>query len=645
MGLSVFKYCDTPWPVQVAFLVALYVLCRYGIDRSDFLCDNKDFPTVARNLTFVRTLSYETCDDLVGQRLVLVYGALLARELNRQLILPYNYEGTCTGAGCNNRTGEAAYLTLHAFVHQLKRSGLRLYYDGEAILSSRPLFVNITALKDPVSHLQWAYHDVNHIHVSCPLYRVNGSYVHRSLNQNVQLWLTALQTTADVVSSAARIAHSIADRLDKTYNLFYVPSTTKWPYDCSTMSAVASGACRVFPAQDQLQRLYATFDRHTPIYALQELADGPEKLYHDVFFSQLRDAGYTVVTNHDLKVDSMPESLKQAVLYELCMRAGKFLGHSFSTMAALVVLQRRLMNKWSGYYNYEQSLLSMRLPLEKTPWLFVYEGKEDDLMLHAAIISGVTLGHLQPYCLATTELSPDLKRWLIAAGVIVVKADNLVVQHLPAADRSDLELLRSPALVLHYLPGIEQYNHVLFTAANVFFLKEVRVPSAHTHSRVTGMGKAGDCEGTGLFIKTNALYSGKADFLRYVISNQQHKTPQGKICTFSSLMEFYNGSQYMNNVEPKFYTVASVLGTSETALVHFDTILPKDYVKFFQKGTCPVDGNSCIVGLKNGACVYGLQWCSVIGNEAGELCQELKLACQALFNSKYLQTTCSTVRT
>lgn len=113
-----------------------------------------------------------------------------------------------------------------------------------------------------------------------------------------------------------------------------------------------------------------------------------------------------VLTFQDVLADEHLTPEQRALIeYELGLHAQKFIGHSFNTLSALLLLVR---TGWSSYYNYQDDIpLAQYVPFFPVPWVFTYttRGGSYDYQVKMAVTSALRMGTLVPYCVY--EGSPD----------------------------------------------------------------------------------------------------------------------------------------------------------------------------------------------------------------------------------------------
>ncbi|GBF93895.1 hypothetical protein Rsub_06894 [Raphidocelis subcapitata] len=310
--------------------------------------------------TQVRTLSFSVCNGFANQRLSLVFGLVIAKQLGRVVVLP---QMLLNGMQTSDENREASdtpsstpfeeFYDLQALRAALAPFHMRLltHVQGAALPPSRSS-ANVTlAGSKPIESVvdHFALHqNRDHISMDCPaLYLATG--VVQAESKFIRAVLMGLRPS-HTVEGYIRAA---VERLG-TFNFLHLRIERDWQAHCkrwaalSAMDGVVRDNCFNHTIDVHRAMTAMGFDRHVPVYIGSQWEQVRPRLVAESL-SGMAAAGFTPIRSRS--ADSLPRELAALVDFELAMRAERFLGNSVSSFSALVILERHYRGLWAGYYN------------------------------------------------------------------------------------------------------------------------------------------------------------------------------------------------------------------------------------------------------------------------------------------------------
>ncbi|GIL81751.1 hypothetical protein Vretimale_1367 [Volvox reticuliferus] len=317
--------------------------------------------------------------------------------------------------------------------------------------------------------------------------------------------------------------------------------------------------------------------------------------------------------------------------YFLAMRAERFIGNSVSTFAALGLLERRRRGQWAAYYNGGNIPLASLMPgLHRLPWVFTYNSWSPDYeyMLRGAVRSALATHSFTPYCIFQGDASSPIAAWLRSQGV-------RLITHTPAWREQLLEkarvrakdnvhhshLFKTPDMLvatfqrvdLPVVPVLDQYTYVLYTDADVYFRKPIRLDDF-------GLPLPNSVSMSYEFVDTFPYNAG------VIVANLP--TMRQNYAAFIAMMLANDNGLYYTNYGPadqgimnKFYEtdlrgrmLSQVFNTKpynafdpNAFIVHFHGPKPHELLSFITTGKCDFF-TVCESSFLNGLCTYTGEW-------------------------------------
>ncbi|KAG2499755.1 hypothetical protein HYH03_002687 [Edaphochlamys debaryana] len=300
------------------------------------------------------------------------------------------------------------------------------------------------------------------------------------------------------------------------YNFIHLRIENDWVQHCERWEAIHDGIVRdnCYNNTDAIGERLALFgfSNATTLYVgsyWQDVEPGRKERA----MAQLAAQGYRVVTSAEVLplvaagktgagggLAGRGREYMAMLEYFVGMRSDRFIGNSVSTFAALALLERRHAGRWAAYYNGGNiPLASVLPPLHRLPWVFTYNSWSPgyDYMLKAAVRSANAHRSLKPYCIfsgseAEREANGSLsiRQWLLEQNVTIIThkpawRDTLLakaksrakenVQHSHLFKTPDMLVSTFQRVDLPVVPVLDQYTYVLYTDADVFFRRPIRL--------------------------------------------------------------------------------------------------------------------------------------------------------------------------
>ncbi|KAG2445065.1 hypothetical protein HYH02_008932 [Chlamydomonas schloesseri] len=328
----------------------------------------------------------------------------------------------------------------------------------------------------------------------------------------------ALQAASDWAAAAYGPA--------RPFNFIHLRIENDWIEHCRRWESIRDGIvrdnCYRHTEEVAAQLALFGFSNSTPLY-VGSYWDDVEPGRREQALAKLRAAGYILVTSADVFPSSSSSSsaggaagasgaggaaaaaaapnplegrgreYRAMIEYFVGLRAQRFIGNSVSTFAALAMLERRRAGRWAAYYNGGNIPLASVLPLlHRLPWVFTYNSwsGQYDYLLKGAVRSALATRSFQPYCIFMGNESAAIHTWLVAHNVTVIshtpawreqllalagrKAQNNVA-HSHLYKTPDSLVSTFQRVDLPVVPVLDQYSYVLYTDADVFFRRPIRL--------------------------------------------------------------------------------------------------------------------------------------------------------------------------
>ncbi|GAB4815033.1 hypothetical protein N2152v2_002079 [Parachlorella kessleri] len=556
----------------------------------------------------IRTLSFTVCNGFANQRLALLNGVIVGKELNRAVVLPQLiaagrqedpsvtvYEGI---AG----VPMSMFYNTTLFGAALERLGVRVVSKA-AEGSSRVVPENETE-----AALQQSFAE-DHLQFGCPLLRLGPEVMLRN-EQLVFASLSAMLPNDTLGRLVSRGVHSLR-ALSPTgvYNMLHLRLESDWLTHCSSWrfgSTADNCFTNTLSVDEHISiknispdvPLYVTYDRE---------AVSKPILAH--VLGRIQSAGYHIVERTDiLPTVQLPRELAALLEYYIALSAHKYIGNSVSTFSALAILEREHQGTWASYYNMGDIPLAAFLPLYRMPWVFTYNGASPrvNYMIKAAVVSARE-ARLTPFCVYNGTTQDPMYVWLQENGVRVVMH---VPQWLPDMQRvfpvAKSNVGWSPLyksfeslfgtfqrIDVPIVAELEEFNYVLFTDADVVFERKITLqdfaqPLPVSLAMAYEMDNIFPCNAGVALLNLPYLRATYEEFVGFVFSNptlyyegygpgdqgalnQFYAESMGRKC---SLSEAFNAKPHKNGNLDKPY------------IVHFHGPKPMDYLRWEHDGSC-----------------------------------------------------------
>lgn len=190
-----------------------------------------------------RTLSFDVCSDFATQRVALVSGMVLTKELNRTLVLPQLLlDGRQSG---NKRTGFVDFgemFDLPAFTEGMQLLGLRIATKAPSAAESTA--VHLSKQYNYMSALLEDYAREQHIKLDCPSFRLPPDLFAKH-DQLVFAALDALQPVPRLADLVSRIQERLGDMVaTRTFSMLYLNTGDDWLTHCGRWERLTNGLAR-----------------------------------------------------------------------------------------------------------------------------------------------------------------------------------------------------------------------------------------------------------------------------------------------------------------------------------------------------------------------------------------------------------------
>jgi hypothetical protein len=585
------------------------------------------------------TLSFSTCNGFTNQRLSLLYGLVIAKQTGRRVVWPTFMRSGIQRDSQQVLSGRDGVNFEHFYDKRIflafaKRHSLVFVHGPEEPQSTRHVSVvdqndEMAKLMDPDNH---HYHSVAHVELGCPLFKLKADEMvkHRAL---VAEFLASLRPNPRFESVVLSAEKNLGKRSSSqgNYNFLHLRIEQDWIEHCGSWRVAdpAHDNCitNTFSIHDHLA--LKGIEPHVPLYLGLDWQSVNMQLV-DMVLAKLKHAGYSnIIVHKDVFLEEegqhqpiVAREESAMVEYSLALRSAKFIGNSVSTFSAMVILERQMKDDdaWSSYYNMGDIPLAEFLPFFDMPWVFTYNGHspEYDYMLRAAVASGIANGNVKPYCIYDGSENDTIYRWLVSMGV------HMIIHHPKWVDRveeiaqaASKHLKQSPLylsqqkiigtlqrLDIPVIKALAHHNYVLFTDADVFFLRPISLDSfskqlPETLAMAFEMDDVFPCNAGVMLMNLPEMRISHRSLIDFTFANPSlHFGPYGPLDQ-GALNQFYQHSMkgkcsLSESFNAKPYKTDHRIGKSH--ILHFHGPKPDDYLRWLRTNRCSF-GSKCRAGI------------------------------------------------
>jgi hypothetical protein len=596
-------------PVAAAACLVPLVLLLYAREAVNILKTGHGQPVV---LGGARLLRFDVCEGFAEQRLALMYGFLLAKLSNRTAILPRLLVDTSQDPA--GRAASSRHLHF-SDVYDLDRFQAAINGSIEVLDAHVANSKRIPMLSNPWDAVTSTEALVD---VQCPLPGVPPDILSKHEDLAWQI-LDALQPSRLVEGLVDQAAKRMG--IDGAYTLLHLLSDQSWKDECAELHNRATNCYgNTVVVGTVLQSLDVSFNE-TLVVAAPSGREGRDTV---IALANLRSNHYHPKWLTYSRV--VPHEVQDAMRYFLGMRASKFVGNSYNTFSAMLIMERRRKGLWAAQYNGGLIPLEETVPLFKLAWVFTYNDYSNiyDDMLQAAVRSAKA-AQLKPYCLFYGNETAPITQWLLEQGVTIL-------HHEPAWIDDFLEVARAgsqehqrhshlfsnaSSLIGTYqridiplAPELQQYEYVLFTDCDVYFRRPFRLtsfphPLPPYAAMAVEMADMFPYNAGVMLMNLPGLRRTYEHFLSFILDNQYGAMvfPGFGPGDQGAYNQFYEASVRHHKL-PEVWNAKPYKPFDETAyIVHFHGPKPVHYKMWMTEHTCSFD-NMCELGFQNGLCDY-----------------------------------------
>uniref|UniRef100_A0A6U2CS89 Hexosyltransferase n=1 Tax=Chlamydomonas euryale TaxID=1486919 RepID=A0A6U2CS89_9CHLO len=323
-----------------------------------------------------------------------------------------------------------------------------------------------------------------------------------------------------------------------------------------------------------------------------------------------------------------------AVSYALGIDSQRFIGNSVSTFSALMIMERRMLDKWAAYYNGGNIPLTGFLQgMVKLPWVFTHNNQswEYDYMVKAAVLSANKIGTLQPHCIFKGSNESDIAVWLVNNGVGLIDhtpywtskfqekyrlshaQKNLDASHL-FADVSSM-LGTFARLDIPVIKELYQYTYILYTDTDVFFqlpftLDTFGLPLPPSLAMAYERPEAFPYNAGVLLMNLPVMRKDHQDIIDTMLfSSQNNGFHYGRFGPGDQgvLNMFYEEDLKQHVLPEAFNAKIYKPLVKHVYIVHFQGPKPDDILDYLENGHCRFK-DMCAEAVGYNACDYVLSW-------------------------------------
>ena len=622
----------------VLFLTLAYATVRFASRLPRYIRTlRKANPTGAQRGDDVRTLSFQTCNGFANQRISLVLGIVLAKELQRHVLLPgfilngVQMDASVTVAGPTVPL-QRAYDT-RLLRQALARHGLKAFLGADPTPPASCAQVGQPCLQ----RLREKTQDAGHVSFGCVFAeQIVGPQIvanHEALVKDVLRSLQPSDRLSAVVDRMARLLGFVSQA--PGFNLLHIRAEEDWIRHCRGWASLRDGIVR----DNCMNNTFALggalaskgFPRDVPLYVTSHwpLVEGPVR---DSVLASVAASGYDYVTDTTIYPGVELEREERALVnYYLGLRANMTMGNSVATFSALMILERRLQGRYATHYNGGNIPLLDFLPLGRFPWVFLYNDRtrtDYAYLARAAVRSAARAGGVAPFCLYYGPRDSVMRRWLAAHNVTVIAVEPLWRRWLarmkllptgrehalPGALPDALPQLRTfLRLEIPFLKELREYDFVFYSDPNVYFrsrLLEGYFPLPLP--RTVGFG--GDApDGDDPYNAQVALWNVHAmrefPYRRFFAAGGPPSDARAAppVLDQSVLRRFYRNSTSQWAMPAALNAKPYQAFDPQAVVVHWHGPKPHDYLDYLRADKCDY-GPLCASALDTGLCPYAAEW-------------------------------------
>ena len=578
-------------------------------------------------------LQFETCHGLANQRLCLVFGVVVAKDMGLELVLPDLPRNGIEGKNAPMTTDfvpfDAMYDERH-FRTQLEEVGVRFAEAGATIPSDQ---VHVCDTKSSWRQCKASYlasrTERPHLKFGCPFLTPiwDGKLIGTQEKLALQV-LQALVPSERIANALHELKQVLKIEKENNFHVLHLRAETDWEEHCTVWKSNGLPTdCfgNLSALGDTLEM--RGFSRKSKLYVATDWRTIGEQGLRAL--ERLRTDYQVISRPAEWKMDSLLREELACVDYYLSFDCRKFIGNSVSTFTALLLLERRDRHLWASYYNTGDIPLQHVLPVYKFPWIFSIAGKKYDYMIKPAVRSALQTKNIQPYALVHAGLHENSTlEWLQQVGVRCIFHRPLwrdIVLRLkmktPSSFKGRTHLLEETSLhgtfIRLDIPLIEeflQYEHILYTDVDIFFRAPVPFYSA---PRIMPQTISMDFELAEHFPMNAGVYLANLQFLGKTHDKLIQSLRQATSLDFESYGPVDQGLLnlvYENELRKGPNLPPNVMNAkpykpyeSEAWIVHFHGPKPEDYARFLAHGRCRFR-ELCRLGTQNGVCKYLAEW-------------------------------------
>lgn len=585
------------------------------------------------------TLRFSLCNGFANQRLSLMAGVVLAQELNRTMVLPkFVLNGTQETIEEVSEEGGAVEFGA-AFDAEIFQT--RMLEFGIPTVAEFPRgdgAETVVKLDGPMEEVVPKLHALRgrkNLRIDCPGFRLLPEYylAHR---EAVLAALEAIRPAPAFAAVVDKAVDQLRSRVPRrVFNVLHLRAEHDWISHCERWTLLEGDNQRdncmnntdTVGEQLKLHRV----DPAIPLLVVTsyEQASRP---HLDAALANLRSLNFQVVPRTEIATIERKHGREEAALidYYISLQSEQFMGNSVSTFSAMLILERRQLKRFAGYYNGGNIPLECFVPLYRLPWVFtfndwstgtVYEG-----MARAAVNSAIYEAGMKPYCMFSGARNSSSYQWFQARGVAMLdhKPQWADAVALEASRNRDQNLQHShlygtagtvvgtfQRVDIPILPELAEYDFVLFTDSDVFFRHHMSlVDWGSPLPKAAGMGyEMQDMfpYNAGIILMNRAYLAKTHDaFINWIIGQKNGLYFDNYGPLDQGAYNQYYESEIRGHPIKKIFNAKPYQAFDDAArIVHLHGPKPTDYLNWILTGECGLNfGTLCESGVKNGLCWY-----------------------------------------
>eukprot|EP01025_Chloroclados_australasicus_P050342 TRINITY_DN5777_c0_g2_i1.p1 TRINITY_DN5777_c0_g2~~TRINITY_DN5777_c0_g2_i1.p1 ORF type:complete len:664 (-),score=21.91 TRINITY_DN5777_c0_g2_i1:1210-3099(-) len=467
-------------------LSLIYLIVRLNSSRNSSSTYNDDYQFGAQSYPIL----VQACNGYANQRISIVFAVLAGIIAQRDVLLPQlPLNGEQRGGVGNIHSGNTEDVLLFSEVYDLGRLQKKVSkYDIRLAEQSRPLGEDVfktECVEQNVLECLASIQNVNQtVDLGCGFpSRVISSAMVLDLQPILDDILLSLVPSKKYQKTIDDISRKLSRKFsgEAGFNFLHLRIEEDWVEHCERWRQNPWGVSS--DCMGDIANLGVTLKGMITDTSVPIIMSFSSDIHQEMFglaVQSLKESNFTIVSNQAL-LKSKSYSREEAALvsYFLALEAQQFVGNSVSSYSALLILERRSMQKWAAYYNHGNIPLSGFLPIYKVPWI-LRDTCSDVIFFFSQVlptlIQGAIVGRLDTYlfCDSQQEISKEiLDATSSFASIFTVIQHSEVVREMESLgiDYSPIE---------HYyqivmLPKLRQYNFIIFTNSNVWFHKQIEI--------------------------------------------------------------------------------------------------------------------------------------------------------------------------